>query len=58
MNIILQNINYTPEDNNYICEHIIFHDNMIKKNYNNIYINPNMTVLVGLQGNEKKIYVY
>jgi len=58
MKIILDNIDYTPTDNNYICEHIIFHNNMIKNNYNNIFINPNMLVLVGLQGNAKKLYVY
>ena len=58
MDVILQNINYTPQDGKYICEHIIFHNNMIKNNFNNIYINPNMLLLTGLQGNEKKYYVY
>ena len=52
------NINYTPIDDNYICEHIIFHENMIRNKYDRIYINPNMVILVGLQGNEKKLYVY
>jgi len=58
MKIILDGINYTPSDNKYTCEHIIFHDNMIKNNYTNIYINPNMIVLAGIQGNTKKLYVY
>lgn len=58
MNVIMSGVDYTPLDNKYTCEHIIFHDNMINHNYNNIYINPNMIVLVGIQGNEKKLYVY
>ena len=58
MKIILDGINYTPSDNKYTCEHIIFHDNMIKNNYTNIYINPNMIVLAGIQGNTRKLYVY
>ena len=58
MYIINNNINYTPIDNNYKCEHIIFHENMIRNNYSNIYINPSMIILVGLQGNEKYLYVY
>lgn len=58
MKIILNDINYTPLDNNYICEHIIFHNNMISKGYKNIYINPNMVVLVGQQGNSKYLFVY
>ena len=46
-----RNINYTPKDNNYICEHIILHNNMIEHGYDKIFINPNMTLLAGAQGN-------
>jgi hypothetical protein len=58
MYVLLGNIDYTPRDDKYMCEHIIFHNNMIRNNFNNIYINPNMVVLVGVQGNAKKFYVY
>jgi hypothetical protein len=48
------NINYTPIDNIYICEHIILADNMIRNGYDNIYINPNMMILVGVQGDVQR----
>jgi len=44
------NINYTPIDDVYICEHTILSDNMIRNGYDKIYINPNMKILVGVQG--------
>lgn len=53
MNVI-QNIDYIPHDGKYSCEHIIFHTNMIRKGYDRIYMNPNMIVLVGLQGDHKR----
>jgi len=43
-------IRYTPLDNNYICEHVILHNNMRIKGYNKLYINPYLVVLVGAQG--------
>ena len=50
MEIFNNNINYTPIDDVYICEHIILSDNMIRNGYDKIYINPNMIILVGVQG--------
>jgi hypothetical protein len=58
MKVIINGVDYTPPDGKYICEHIIFHNNMINNNYKNIYINPNMIVLSGIQGNTNKLYVY
>ena len=58
MDIINSNIDYTPLDNNYKCEHKIFHDNMRHNGFENIYINPNMTVLVGLQGDYKNFPIH
>jgi hypothetical protein len=58
MYVINANINYTPLDNKFPCEHIIFHQNMINNNFTNIYINPNMLVLVGHQGNAKYLATY
>ena len=49
MNII-KKVDYTPKDDNYICEHITFHKNMINNGFDNIYINPNMLLLSGTQG--------
>jgi hypothetical protein len=49
-----RNINYTPKDNNYICEHIILHNNMIENGYDKIFINPNMVLLPGPQGDVSK----
>ena len=46
-----RNINYIPKDNNYICEHILLHNNMIENGYDKIFINPNMILLSGPQGN-------
>lgn len=43
-------INYTPSDENYICEHIILHRNMKQHGFDRIYINPSMLILVGPQG--------
>jgi hypothetical protein len=40
------NIDYTPDDGKYICEHIILHNNMIKNGYDKIYTNPNMVLLI------------
>jgi hypothetical protein len=54
MNVIMQ-CNYTPIDNNYVCEHVIFHQNMIRHGFDRIFINPNMLVLVGLQGDYKRL---
>jgi hypothetical protein len=58
MEILNKNINYTPSDKIYKCEHIIFHENMIKNGYNKIYINPNMLLLSGPQGVVKKYPFY
>lgn len=48
--IVIKSINYTPDDDKYICEHITFHKNMIKNGFDNIFINPNMLLLSGAQG--------
>ena len=53
-----RNINYNPKDNNYICEHIILHNNMIENGYDKIFINPNMVLLPGAQGNLSKYPFY
>jgi hypothetical protein len=53
-----RNINYTPKDNNYICEHILLHNNMIENGYDKIFINPNMIVLVGTQGNSDMLPIF
>jgi hypothetical protein len=50
MDIIKKGINYIPEDGEYVCEHKIFHNNMRKHGFSNIFINPSMIFLVGLQG--------
>ncbi len=52
------NINYTPVDGKYVCEHYILHNNMIKNGYDKIYINPNMVLLSGPQGNVDKYPFY
>ena len=49
MNVI-KNIDYVPKDGNYTCEHVSFHKNMIDGGFDKIYINPNMLVIVGAQG--------
>lgn len=47
MNILKNpNINYTPHDGKYVCEHYLLHNNMIKHGFDKIYINPNMVLLV------------
>ena len=46
----IKNIDYTPHDNNYICEHTIFTNNMKLKGYNKFYINPKLIFLMGKQG--------
>jgi hypothetical protein len=53
-----KDINYTPSNDVYKCEHIIFHENMIKNGYDKIYINPNMLLLSGPQGVVKKYPFY
>ena len=55
---VLHNINYTPDDDNYICEHITLHKNMIKNGFDRIYINPNMIILVGTQGDTDMFPLY
>jgi len=54
----LQNADYTPKDGKYICEHVILHKNMIDQGHDKIYINPNMIVLVGAQGDVKNLPIY
>jgi len=54
----VKNVDYTPKDGNYICEHIIFHNNMIDKGHENIFINPNMLILAGKQGKAKDYFAY
>lgn len=46
----IQNVDYTPHDNNYICEHTVFTNNMKMNGYNKFYINPKLIFLVGKQG--------
>lgn len=53
-----RNINYTPKDNKYSCEHIILHNNMIENGYDKIFINPNMSLLSGPQGDLSKYPFY
>jgi hypothetical protein len=48
------NINYIPIDDVYICEHIILADNLIRNGFDKIYINPNMMILVGAQGDVQR----
>jgi len=49
----IKNINYTPHDGKYICEHTIFTNNMKLNGHPNFYINPKLTFLVGKQGPDK-----
>lgn len=58
MEVIKSGITYEPEDGIYKCEHIIFCENMKKRGYNRIRINPNMIVLVGAQGDTKNYPFY
>lgn len=46
----IKNSDYTPHDNNYICEHTIFTNNMKMNGYNKFYINPKLIFLMGKQG--------
>ena len=50
MDVLNSGVNYTPENLIYKCEHKIFHDNMRNNGFSRIFINPNMIVLVGVQG--------
>jgi hypothetical protein len=52
----IKNCNYTPHDNNYICEHTIFTNNMKRNGYSNFYINPKLIFLVGKQGPDNLIW--
>ena len=52
------NIDYTPHDGKYVCEHYILHNNMIKHGYDKIYVNPNMVLLSGPQGNVQNYPFY
>jgi hypothetical protein len=54
----IRNSDYTPIDNNYLCEHIIFHDNMIRNGFDKIYINPNMLLFAGKQGSNTIPFYY
>lgn len=58
MEVIRADVNYTPQDNQYVCEHIIFHANMKHAGFTRIFINPNMMVLVGPQGDVKSYPFY
>lgn len=58
MDVIRKGVNYTPQDNNYKCEHIIFCDNMRKTGFKRVKINTNMIVLVGAQGDTKNYPFY
>ena len=57
MDVLNSGVNYTPENLIYKCEHKIFHDNMRNKGFSRIFINPNMIVLVGVQGQATESYV-
>lgn len=46
----IKDVDYTPKDGNYICEHTIFTNNMKAKGYNKFFINPKLKFLVGKQG--------
>jgi hypothetical protein len=46
----IKNVDYTPHDDKYICEHTIFSNNMKMNGYNKFYINPKLVFLVGKQG--------
>jgi hypothetical protein len=46
----IKNVNYTPADGKYICEHSIFLNNMKLNGYSNFYIDPKLIFLVGKQG--------
>jgi len=46
----VKNVNYTPADGKYICEHTIFTNNMKLNGHSNFYIEPKLIFLVGKQG--------
>ena len=48
----IKNVDYTPKDGNYICEHTIFTNNMKDKGFNKFFINPKLIFLVGKQGSD------
>ncbi|AYV81798.1 MAG: hypothetical protein Harvfovirus63_1, partial [Harvfovirus sp.] len=50
----VKNVNYNGDPA--ICEHINLHENMIKQGFDKIYINPNMIILVGVQGYQNKLF--
>lgn len=58
MYVINNGVDYTPSDDKYPCEHVIFHKNMIVNGYDKIYINPNMILLSGVQGPYQKYPLY
>lgn len=51
-------IDYTPMDGKYVCEHYILHNNMIRNGFDKIFVNPNMVLLSGPQGNVEKYPFY
>ena len=57
MDVLNSGVNYTPKNLIYKCEHKIFHDNMRNKGFSRIFINPNMIVLVGVQGQATESYI-
>ena len=58
MDVIRAGVTYTPPDGVYVCEHVIFHNNMKRSGFRRIFINPNMMVLVGPQGDVKSYPFY
>ena len=46
----IKDVDYTPKDGKYICEHTIFTNNMKLKGFNKFFINPNLIFLMGKQG--------
>ncbi len=59
MNVINDpTVTYEPKDGKYICEHVIFHNNMRDKHFSNIFIDPNLLLLVGVQGDTKNNLFY
>lgn len=59
MDVFKNGITYSPLDGEgYTCEHVMIHNNMIQKGYDKIYINPNMVMLVGPQGDVSKYPFY
>lgn len=50
MDILKNGVDYNPVDGDYKCEHKIFHDNMRTRGFSRVFIDPNLVILVGLQG--------